>query len=162
MMRGAIHFFLTLAFVQSPLLPDPAKAKNTPQYISGKATASAPTAAPGTTLTLFLDVTPNPGIHVYAPGNEEYLPIALSLRLPAGAVTAGEVVYPRSEKITFEGESVPVYRKPFRLEQEITVAATAKAGSTLTVAGVVNYQACDDRICFKPTTLPVSWNVKIR
>src|SRR5262245_33277860 len=47
------------------------------------ATASSTTAVePGARVSLFVDVSPKPGIHVYAPGATGYLPIALTLNAP--------------------------------------------------------------------------------
>ena len=39
--------------------------------------------AAGGKLALFVDVTPKPGIHVYAPGSKDYIPIALKLNAAA-------------------------------------------------------------------------------
>lgn len=160
-MRGAIHLFLAFVLAQSPLLPDPATGRNTPQHIAVATSTSASAAAPGSKVSLFLDVTPNRGIHVYAPGTKDYLPIALTLTPPAG-VTRGAVAYPKSETITFDNEPVPVYQKPFRLTQDVTVPQDAAAGSTLAIAGVVDYQACDDVICFKPAKIPVTWTLTVK
>jgi DsbC/DsbD-like thiol-disulfide interchange protein len=159
-MRGAVHFLLALGFIQAPLLPDPAKTRNTPQYITVATRVGAPSVAAGSKLTLVVDIRPNAGIHVYAPGAKAYLPIALSTRAPDG-VKVGAVGYPKSETMTFASEQVPVYRKPFSLTQEITLPASAPRGSTVVVRGVVDYQACDDVICFKPATIPVTWTVSV-
>ena len=32
----------------------------------------------------------------------------------------------------------------------------------LTIAGTLEYQACDDRLCFTPRSIPVSYTVKLR
>src|SRR5262245_60048119 len=34
--------------------------------------------APGAKVALFLDMTPNPGVHVYAPGAKDYLPVKIT------------------------------------------------------------------------------------
>jgi hypothetical protein len=63
-------------------------------------------------------------------------------------------------------ERVPVYQKPFQLVQPVTVDASSKgaprpaAGDELTLKAALNYQACDDRICFPPVSVPLSWTVK--
>ena len=163
-MRGAMHFLFVVALAElargQAILPDPAKSK-TPQYITVETSASAPTAAPGSRVTLFVDVTPNSGIHVYAPGADDYLPIALTLKPPAG-ISAGSTAYPKSERILFAQEMVPVFRKPFRLTKEVTLASSVKPGAPLTITGIVDYQACDDVICFNPAALPVSWKLDVR
>jgi DsbC/DsbD-like thiol-disulfide interchange protein len=164
-MLGAMHFLLAAALGQAAaasqaILPDPAASK-APQYISVLTSASAHGVSPGSRVSLFVDVTPHAGIHVYAPGAEHYLPIELSLKGPAG-LSAGATVYPKSEKILFAQEVVPVYDEPFRLAREVTVPATAKAGDMITIAGVIDYQACDDAICFKPAVVPVTWTLTVK
>jgi len=52
--------------------------------------------------------------------------------------------------------------------QEVTLNATEeslealKGRDTLTINGTIGYQACDDAICYEPTTIPVSWTLKVR
>jgi Disulphide bond corrector protein DsbC len=58
-------------------------------------------------------------------------------------------------------ETVPVYHKPFKLLQDVTVAKSLKRGSTITLAGTLDFQACDEKICFIPESVPVSWTVTI-
>src|ERR1700674_3385187 len=105
----------------------------------------------GSIVRLFVDVIPDPKVHVYAPGAKDYLPIALALTPPAG-VKVGQLAYPKSQDLYFEPlkEHVPVYQTPFRLEQAIRLSPSLKAGQTVTVTGVLNYQACDDAVCFNP------------
>jgi hypothetical protein len=33
---------------------------------------------------------------------------------------------------------------------------------TVTITGRFHYQACDDKVCFNPVSLPVSYTVRIR
>jgi DsbC/DsbD-like thiol-disulfide interchange protein len=117
--------------------------------------------AAGGKLMLFVDVSPKPGIHVYAPGTENYIPITVKLNAQP-ELKAGKVAYPKSETMTFADEKVPVFQKPFRLTQEVTLDKTAKPGSSVTVAGTVNYQACDDRVCYPPESAPVTWTVLVK
>ena len=122
---------------------------------------SVPTAKPGQTLKLFVDVTPKPKMHVYAPGAKDYLPIVLELN--SAGVRAGKLTYPASQDWYFEPtkEHVPVYQAPFRLSQDVVIASSAKPG-TLIITGVLKYQACDDTICYNPVTEPVSWTVTVK
>ena len=115
----------------------------------------------GGKLALFVDVAPKPGIHVYAPGSKDYIPITVKLNAPP-EIKVGKVAYPKSETMTFADEKVPVFQKPFRLTQDVTLDKSAKAGSTVTVSGTVNYQACDDRVCYPPESSPISWTVLVK
>jgi cytochrome c biogenesis DsbD-like protein len=131
------------------------------------ATSASPTpaapATPGSTIKLFVDVIPDPKVHVYAPGAKDYLPIALEV-MPAAGITVGKLTYPKAQDLYFEPlkEHVPVFSAPFRLVQDVAIGRAVKRGQSLIVAGVLKYQACDDTICFNPVTAPVSWTVAIK
>ncbi|HEX3701700.1 MAG TPA: protein-disulfide reductase DsbD domain-containing protein [Vicinamibacterales bacterium] len=149
---------LLLQMSGAPLSPS---GKNAPKHLTLATSTSAPVVTPGSNVSFFVDVTPNAGIHVYAPGADDYLPIALKLA-PSAGVVAGKVAYPKSETMLVGSDRVPVFQKPFRLTQELTVAVAAKSGTTITVNGTVNYQACDDVVCFIPASAPVSWTVRVK
>jgi DsbC/DsbD-like thiol-disulfide interchange protein len=118
--------------------------------------------APGGKVSLVVEMAPNPGVHVYAPGAKDYLPVKLTLK-PQPDVKVGKLTYPKSEMVHFPvlNETVPVYHKPFKLLQDVTMAKSVKPGSTVTLAGTLEFQACDERICFVPESVPVSWTVTI-
>jgi hypothetical protein len=131
------------------------------------ATSASPTAAaparPGSTIKLFVDVIPDAKIHVYAPGAKDYLPIAVEIA-PAAGVTVGKLTYPKAQDLYFEplNEHVPVFSAPFRLVQDVTIGRAVKPGQSLTLTGVLKYQACDDKICFNPVSAPLSWTVTLK
>jgi hypothetical protein len=131
------------------------------------ATSASPTAAaparPGSTIRLFVDVIPDAKIHVYAPGAKDYLPIALEIA-PAAGMTVGKLTYPKAQDLYFEplNEHVPVFSAPFRLVQDVTIGRAVKPGQSLTLTGVLKYQACDDKICFNPVSAPLSWTVTLK
>lgn len=122
--------------------------------------ATPESAKAGAKVALAVDVTPKPGMHVYAPGQDGYIAITLTVDpLPAFSAT-GKAKYPDPEKIVLPAinETQLVYDKPFRITQDITL--TPKAGSApLTIKGTIRYQACNDKICFLPTNVPVTWTV---
>jgi len=127
--------------------------------------AAAPadvTGAPGAKVSLAVDVTPKPNIHVYAPGSKDYIPITLQLDQKSGIKAAGKLTYPKSETMTFGDDRVAVFQKPFRLTQDVTLPKSSKPGTTATVTGTVHLQACDDRVCFPPENVPVSWHVTVK
>jgi DsbC/DsbD-like thiol-disulfide interchange protein len=147
---------LLLALLAQLISPAPkpghATIVSSPRDVAGKA---------GTKLALFVDVTPKPGIHVYAPGANDYIPISVKLNAQP-AIKAGKLAYPRSEIVSIADEKVPVFQQPFRLTQDVTVDKSAKPGSTVVVAGTVSYQACDDKVCYPPESAPVSWTIAVR
>lgn len=132
-------------------------------HIQMATSASSAEARAGSAVRLFVDVIPDPKVHVYAPGAKDYQPIALVITSKAG-FKAGKLLYPKSQDWYFEPlkEHIPVFQTPFRLEQTISLSASLKAGDRVTVAGVLNYQACDDVVCFNPVSVPVSWSVIVK
>jgi len=124
----------------------------------------------GTRFSLALDVTPGPKMHVYAPGAEEkgYRVIGFNLDQPEIA-RIEPVSYPESEIYYFEplDEHVPVYQEKFTILQEVVMNGDARAEEVmstldaLTLTGTLDYQACDDAICFLPQSIPVSFTVDL-
>jgi DsbC/DsbD-like thiol-disulfide interchange protein len=125
------------------------------------ATPPAVSGAPGSKIVLFVDVTPNTNIHVYAPGSKDYIPITVKPE-PQTQVKFGKVTYPKADMMTFADERVPVFQKPFRLTQDATIDKSAKSGATVTIPATVNFQACDDKVCYPPEKVAVSWTVAVK
>ena len=133
------------------------------QHVTIAATADPNPAAPRGKVTLALDVTPDPKVHVYAPGAKDYVQTTLKITPPA-RTNAGKPAYPPSE-LVFDAalnERIPQYLKTFRILQPITLGSGLKPGESVDVSGVLTYQACDDRMCFPPTSAAVSWTVHVR
>jgi len=118
-------------------------------------------AAPGATVALFVDGMPRQNIHVYAPGATDYVPITLTVAAVTG-VAVRPLKYPASETLIFDGGAVPVFQKPFRLIQEVVLASTFKPNDVVALHGTVDYQACDNKVCFKPVSVPVSWTIDVK
>lgn len=116
---------------------------------------------PGTRAMLFIDVTPNPNIHVYAPGAKDYIPITVKFE-PQANLKIGKLTYPKSEIVTLLDEKVPVFQKPFRLTQEVTVLGSLNSGATVPVKAKVEWQACDDKVCYAPESADVSWMLAVK
>ena len=125
--------------------------------------------APGTHFSVVLDVKPAAGVHVYAPGVVGYKPIALTLQAAPGLLVR-DAQYPRAETYTFKplNEQVQVYQRPFRIVQDVTIdpsphgTTALKDATTVTIRATLNYQACNDTVCFSPQTVPLSWTVNLR
>jgi len=147
---------LLVAFIVQIIAPPPkpghAAILASPAEVNGKA---------GTKVALFVDVTPKPGMHVYAPGNADYIPITIKLAAPA-TIKPGKIAYPKSDVMTLADEKVSVFQKPFRLTQGVTLDKSAQVGSTIVVPATVNYQACDDKVCYPPESASVSWTVMVK
>jgi peroxiredoxin len=139
-------------------------------HLNFTAYPSNSTVTVGTRFSLALEVEPGPEMHVYAPGAEEkgYRVIGFNLA-PTPLARIEPVQYPESEIYYFEplDEYVPVYQERFTLLQEIVMHADAEAEGimaeldALTLSGTLEYQACDDAICFLPQSIPVSFTVDL-
>ena len=125
--------------------------------------------APGNRITIAFDVVPHRGIHVYAPGASGYRVIAVTLESQP-VIRAQPLQYPRSEIYFFKPlkERVPVFQKPFTLRQDVLLDGTPQSQTALrgkdsvTLNGTLDYQACDDKICFNPESVPLSWTFMLR
>ncbi len=131
------------------------------KQITAKVAASNATVASGDRIALILDLDLDPGMHVYAPGVEGYIPIDWKMQDSPGA-TASAPVFPHSEKLYLKaiGETVPAYRNHFRLTRDITIGRPPDASGEFTVTGALRYQACDDRVCYIPQQLHLAWTLK--
>jgi peroxiredoxin len=125
--------------------------------------------APGNRFGLALEVKPGPRMHVYAPGASNYRVIALKLD-PMPFVRTIPMKYPASEVYHFKplDERVPVFQRPFTLVQEVVIEGNPQAQAALrgkesiTLTGTLEYQACDDKICYNPASIPLSWTLSLR
>lgn len=120
---------------------------------------SAETIRPGGKIRLIAEVKMPKGMHVYAPGiDPPYRPIQMKLA-PAKGVRFSPVKYPASKKVRLEAidEIVPVFSDSVALE---TTATVGSLSSAIEVKGAIDYQVCDDRICYRPEKIPVSWRIE--
>jgi hypothetical protein len=139
------------------------------KHLTLTAALSDDEAAPGTRLSISIDIEPRRGMHVYAPGKHSYQVISLEID-PQPWLRAAAVTYPRPEIYHFKplNEHVEVYLKPFRLVQDVTILATPDVQKMLaneksvTITARVNYQACDEKLCYAPQSVPVKWTVALR
>jgi hypothetical protein len=127
------------------------------------------TGVPGTRITLGAEVRLPPDVHVYAPGAQGYKPFQLVIdSMPE--MQLKPAIYPQS-KILFLpviNERVPVFDGTFRISQDVKVssgmefaASLGKDGKTFTIAGKLEYQACDNTKCYLPASVPVKWQLQV-
>ena len=123
--------------------------------------AETPAVKPGGEVTLAIEIDLKPGMHVYAPGVENYLPLAWTLK-PSLGWTAREAVYPQPKLLHLEaiGETVPVFEGHLRLTRKLIVGPAQRG--ELTIEGALRAQACDDRMCYLPETLPLVWKLRVQ
>ena len=126
------------------------------------ASSSAPVLAPGGKVTLAADVTPKPRMHVYSPEQHDYIPVSLQITAPPG-VTAGRPVFPKGESFVFAPtkETQIVFSKPFRIDVPLTASRALQPGP-IEITGVLQYQACDDEVCYVPRKVEVRWALNLQ
>lgn len=140
--------------------------KNQPPRIALDVRVEGALTAPSRTAYVTVSATPTSGVHVYAPGNADYLPVSVAITAIDG-LTIGTPAFPPGEHYFFAPlkQAVKVYSKRFAVR--IPVKASAEflkhaAGESVAVTGVVSYQACDDKVCFPPQTTPFTADLPLR
>jgi thiol:disulfide interchange protein len=100
--------------------------------------------------------------------SSDYIAIDWSMK-ESPAVVVRAAAYPASSMLRLEAirETVPVYQDTFRLVREVTIARDAAlkplldADGKLTIEGALKYQACDEKVCYPPETVPVHWILQV-
>jgi DsbC/DsbD-like thiol-disulfide interchange protein len=125
--------------------------------------ASTAVVRAGECITLAVEVNLRPGVHVYAPGAQGYIPIAWTLEESA-AYQAHDAEMPAAHILYLEAidEKAPVYEGRFRLVRDVIIGPdSALHEGRLSIAGALRYQACDDRMCYKPEKLALQWTLTV-
>ena len=126
--------------------------------------ASDEIVAGGQRVALVLDIDLKEGMHVYAPGIDGYIPVDWTMEEVSGLVNYSPS-YPESEKLHLPAieEIVPVYQGSVRFMTDIKLGRAKDLEhlldeqGQLLVRGELRYQACDDKICYLPATIPLEW-----
>jgi hypothetical protein len=116
----------------------------------------------GNRITLVFELDLPPKMHVYAPGVEGgYRPVVVSIeRNPYLKIHPTEFPEPHLLHLEAIGETVPVFDGKVRIFQDVTISPRY-GESKLAFPVVLSYQACDDRICYPPTKVPVEFELEI-
>ncbi|MBV8818811.1 MAG: redoxin domain-containing protein [Acidobacteriaceae bacterium] len=149
------------------ILPESRTATVEGKQLDAKLSASNFIVRPGERIALVLDLQMKPGIHVYAPGVNGYIPIEWQMP-DTPVVHAFDTVFPKPEILFLQAinEKVPAYREHIRLTRDVILGTDAKvkeatgSGGRFTIEGTLRYQACDDRMCYIPQTMPLKWTLQ--
>ena len=116
---------------------------------------------PGTTARVALAVTLDPGYHVNSnrPLDEFLIPTVLRLDPPAGIALEG-VAFPEAILLDQNGDKLAVFEEEFLIGAALTLDAALPPGS-YAVPGTFRYQACNDRMCFSPTNVPIQFDLTV-
>ena len=120
-------------------------------------------AAPGAIARVALRVSIPEGFHVQSnqPRDPTLIPTVLAIDPPPG-VSAVEVVFPKAIDFEQKGGAQPlaVFEREFVIGARLQVDRRQPPGD-LVIPARLRYQACDDKVCFRPMTADVSWTVRI-
>jgi hypothetical protein len=106
----------------------------------------------------------NPGYHINSnkPKSELLIPTVISLSVPTN-ISVAKITYPAGKDLSFPfspDEKLNVYTGDFVVHAKVISSSVTPKG-TYRVHGDLRYQACDNRACYPPTTVPISFDVTI-
>jgi hypothetical protein len=117
----------------------------------------------GAPATVTLKVSLPAGFHANSNTPTDPNLIPLKLKWTGGPLEAGAITYPKPllEKYTFTaGKPISVVAGAFDITTKFNVPAAAPSGPGAQT-GTLRFQACNDRMCFPPKTVPVNVTVSV-
>ena len=127
------------------------------KHLKLRVTASNSVVYPGHKVTLILEAAMKPGMHVYAPGaGGEFIPVDWKIQ-ESPMWRAFDPDYPKSREL----------KNKFRLARDLTMGQARVLGSALAdgkikLDGTFRYQACKNKVCYPPETVPLTWTFDLR
>ena len=113
----------------------------------------------GTIVRVAVQIRLPEGFHVNsnAPRDQSLIPIVLSVEPPPG-VTVTEVVFPEPTDLRQQGvdEALSVFEREFAIGVRLELAADLQPGE-IAVPARLRYQACDETMCYIPSTVSTGW-----
>lgn len=138
------------------------------QYIEAKtdhltlsASVSQSPVRPGNRFSVIIDLDLRNAMHIYAPDVQNYRPVSLTFEKQE-QLWFHMPEYPEPESFLLEAikEKVPVYQGRVCLLQDVTLSHRYR-GKSITLTGKFEYQACDDKTCYAPTSVPVTMTLDV-
>jgi thioredoxin:protein disulfide reductase len=118
---------------------------------------------PGSPIRVALTVTLPEGLHVQSdtPRDPSLIPTALTIDAPAG-VTVTQLIFPHPTDFAQAGQAQPlrVFEHEFVVGAELEIDRGVPAGE-LAIPARLRYQACDDKVCFRPITATTGWTLRV-
>ena len=118
----------------------------------------------GNRVSLILDVELPPKMHVYAPTVKGYMPVDLQMD-PNPNVRMLNTSFPTATTMDIPAikERVPVYSGKFRITKDLVLGTedNLRKESIIEVTGTFAYQACDDKICYLETKVPLKFSLQV-
>jgi hypothetical protein len=119
----------------------------------------------GNRISLILDVELPPKMHIYAPGVKGYKPVGFQLdRHPN--VRFFDTSFPKAAIMNLPviKERVPVYSGKVRITRDVILGTdeNMRKESNVEITGTFEYQACDDKICYLETKIPLKFSLVVQ
>jgi cytochrome c biogenesis protein CcdA/thiol-disulfide isomerase/thioredoxin len=155
LVRAATLLFFGLTCVTS--------AQTRPSWIEATPIVESEAVHAGTTAKIALQVKVGEGLHVQSnhPRDASLVPMALWIDTPPD-VAFSELVFPPSTDYAMKG-----YAEPLSVfEHDLVIGALIKVGKDqpagpITLAGHLQYQACNATTCMPPSMLETSWTLRV-
>jgi thioredoxin:protein disulfide reductase len=107
-----------------------------------------------------LRIVVQPGFHVNSDKPKDEFVIPLKLTWGDGPLEAMSTSYPKPEEIQVGSQKLTVFTGRFNIQTEFKAAEHAQSGTAI-MMGKLRYQACNDQMCFRPSTIDVRLPVVI-
>jgi cytochrome c biogenesis protein CcdA/thiol-disulfide isomerase/thioredoxin len=141
----------------------PARGQTRPPEATVTPFVEASGVRPGSPIRVALMVALPEGLHVQSdkPRDPSLIPTVLTIEPPSG-VKVTQLVFPHPTDFAQEGQAQPlaVFEHEFVVGAELEIDRTVQAGA-LTIPARLRYQACNDKVCFRPTTATTGWTLRV-
>lgn len=136
-------------------------------HLRVRTAASDAAVSPGNRFSLFVDLDPAPGVHVYGPEvGGGYQGLSLTVEPPEHVLLHGPVYPPAMpRRLPWSAAALMAYAWPIRLVVDVSLgtrlelAPVLEAGRGLRIPGMLCLQACDNRACWPPETIALEWQI---
>lgn len=130
-------------------------------HLTLEAYASQDEARRGNRITLAVDVKLPEKMHLYAPGVKGYRPVRFEIdELPSLLIHDPDFPDAKMLRLEVIKETVPVYESNLRVLRDVTISPRYRE-ETLEITGRFHYQACDDKVCYAPLQIPLSFTLQL-
>ena len=130
-------------------------------HLKINAFASQYTIRPGNRISIIMDIELPEQMHLYGQGAKGYKSVSLNIQEdPSLKIYNPE--YPDAKIMYLEviEEEVPIYKNSVRLSRDLTLSPGYRQ-ENLVVSAALNYQACDENICYLPVEVPLKFELDV-
>ena len=132
------------------LLPLSSYAQQNKLTVSPAAQITVKRGSSGTTQPLTVNVLP--GFHVNSDKPKDEFLIPLKLTWLSGPLEAGTITYPKPEDIKVGKDMLSVFTGSFTIQTHFKARDSATPGPAI-MTGKLRYQACNNQMCFRPSSI---------